>query len=466
MRKETSPDPKIAGSFRDPSGFLFHHEGLIYRQINHFYRAHYDLLLQSGLYQRLVDAKLLIPHREVEKTQAVSDEAYKVILPEQIPFISYPFEWSFGQLQDAALTTLQIQKIALEYEMSLKDASAYNIQFWRGRPVLIDTLSFEKYRVGEPWVAYRQFCQHFLAPLALMAYRDVRLNQLLRVYVDGIPLDLAHTLLPWCTLLRPSLLMHLHLHAKSQKHFGDKTVRPSAQSFGRTAFLGLIDSLESGVRRLVWEPQGTEWADYYQKTNYVEESAVHKKEVVTRYLEKVRPSMVWDLGANTGFYSRLASAQKIPTVAFDLDTAVVEINYQQCRKQSEEHLLPLILDLTNPSPALGWGNEERMTLAERGPVDLILALALVHHLAISNNLPLGHIASYFSRLTRYLVVEFIPKMDSQVQKLLRTREDIFSRYNRESFEIDFAPYFSILEAVKIRGSERILYLMQSLHDFK
>ena len=181
----------VPGSFRDPSGFLFYRDGLVYRQVNSVYAELYEQLIGSGLYQALVDARLLIPHEEVEIEPAEPSNAYKIIQPEQLPFISYPYEWSFSQLKDAALTTLEIQKRALEYEMSLKDCSAYNIQFWGGKPVFIDTLSFEAYREGHPWVAYRQFCQHFLAPLALMGANDVRLNQLLRVYIECVPLDLA-----------------------------------------------------------------------------------------------------------------------------------------------------------------------------------------------------------------------------------------------------------------------------------
>ncbi|MCK4638399.1 MAG: hypothetical protein KAT33_03170, partial [Bacteroidales bacterium] len=186
----------IAGSFRDPSGFLFKENGKIYRRINKVYADDYEQLMFSGLYNKLVENHLLIPHIETELKSADDDLLYKIIQPELVQFISYPYEWSFSQLKDAALTTLNIQKISMEHGMSLKDSTAYNIQFWNGKPVLIDTLSFEKYKEGEPWVAYKQFCQHFLLPLVLMSYTDIRLNQLFRIYIDGIPLDLGAKLLP------------------------------------------------------------------------------------------------------------------------------------------------------------------------------------------------------------------------------------------------------------------------------
>ena len=199
-----------AASFRDPSGFLFHHEGTLYRQVNRSYEADYNLLRDSGLYDLLTEKGLLIPHREASLDLARSGEAVRILEPELVPFISYPYEWCFGQLKDAALTTLRIQRRALEHGMALKDSSAYNIQFYNGRPLLIDTLSFEKYREGMPWIAYRQFCQHFLAPLALMCLKDVRLNQLLRIYIDGIPLDLASRILPLKSRFKLPLLTHIH----------------------------------------------------------------------------------------------------------------------------------------------------------------------------------------------------------------------------------------------------------------
>jgi len=198
------PNKVLPSSFRDPSGFLFLRDGFIYRQVNTIYRENYDYLISSNLYKTLVDAELLIPHHEVDIKKARSDEIYKVIKPELILFISYPYEWCFSQLKDAALTTLEIQKKSLDFGISLKDCSAYNIQFRKGKPIFIDTLSFERYHQGKPWVAYRQFCQHFLAPLALMSYKDIRLNQLFRVYIDGPPLDLTSSLLPFRTRFRIS----------------------------------------------------------------------------------------------------------------------------------------------------------------------------------------------------------------------------------------------------------------------
>ena len=453
----------VHGSFRDPSGFLFRREGVLYRQVNEAYGNTYDRLIESGLYQALVDEGLLIPHLEVSPSLAAASGAHRILQPEPLSFISYPYEWCFSQLQDAALVTLSIQKRALEHDMVLKDASAYNVQFHRGRPLFIDTLSFDSYVEGQPWIAYRQFCQHFLAPLAVMSYVDVRLGQLLRTYIDGMPLDLASRLLPARTGARFSLLAHIHLHAKSQKRHADDArsgERARSSRVRRAGLVGLVESLESAVRNLSWKSGGSEWGDYYEETNYSEMSRNHKADLIRRFLDCTKPDTLWDLGGNTGVYSRLGVDHGAEVVSWDTDPAAVEKNYLRQREESAPPLLPLVLDLANPSGGIGWANAERMSLAERGPVDVVMALALIHHLAISNNLPLDRIAEFLSRLGRFLIIEFVPKADSQVKRLLATREDIFPNYTRAGFEKAFAPWFQIREVEPIRDSTRLLYLCE------
>jgi hypothetical protein len=453
----------LDASFRDPNGFLFTREGELFRQVNLRYQPDYDLLMQSGLYERLVSRKLLVEHDEVNEAAIDPNLAYKIIQPEQVAFISYPYEWCFSQMKDAALATLKIQKIALKHGMSLKDASAYNIQFHHGAPTLIDTLSIEIYKEGEPWVAYRQFCQHFLAPLTLMAYRDVRLSQLLRIYIDGPPLDLVSQLLPTNTWLNLGLLTHIHLHAQAYTHYADKNVKDSRKSrrMSKEALTELISHLEGIVRKLAWNPAGTEWADYYNQTNYSEDAFDHKKSLITDWVRRMSPSSVWDLGANNGEFTRLATKYGIQAVAFDIDPAAVEQNYRAAKENEDTSLLPLVLDLTNPSPALGWHNRERNSLLERGPAKMVFALALIHHLAIANNLPLERIATFLSHATsRWLIVEFVPKSDSQVQKLLANRLDIFDNYTQNECERAFEEQFTIQEKVSISESERTIYLME------
>jgi hypothetical protein len=461
-----TPESSLPSSFRDPSGFVFTSNGELLRQVDPSYREHYDRLMGSGLYEALVNDGRLIAHREVGLDRAAGENAYRVLRPERVQFISYPYEWCFSELRDAALLTLSVQRTALEHGMSLRDASAFNVAFEGGRPVLIDTLSFEVLPEGRPWVAYRQFCQHFLAPLALMSYTDVRLGQLSRVHLDGIPLDLATELLPRRARSRPSLFMHLSLHAKSQaRHAADAGAaagqKGSSRKFSENAFRGVLDSLEKAVTSLTWEPDETVWTDYYgEGRTYSPEAAGEKDRLVSEFLAAASPGVVWDLGGNTGRYSRIAVAAGARAICFDVDPSCVEANYRHVVEQKETGILPLLLDLTNPSPAIGWANRERDTLVARGPADLVMALALVHHLAIANNVPLPLLAASLREMTEWLIIEFVPKTDPQVKVLLASREDIFPAYTREGFEEAFATSFTIQRAEDVPGSQRSLYLMR------
>ncbi len=454
----------VSGSFRDPSGHLFLHEGRIHRRVNPVYRCHYEAMMASGFYEAVVGDGSLIRHEEVEPAAIPGHEdAYRILRPEVIPFVSYPYEWSFSQLKDAALLTLSLQRRALEFDLSLKDASAYNVQFREGRPVFIDTLSFERYPEGRPWVAYRQFCMHFLAPLALISYRHPGLGKLLRASLEGIPLDLASRVLPLRTRLRPGLLTHIHLHARSQRVHGKSAASADVARTSRVSRIGLqgiVESLEMAVRKIGWEPVGTEWGDYYEDTNYSSEAEAHKQELVSGWIDQLCPTTVWDLGANTGRFGRIASQRGIFTVAWDADPAAVEKCYRDARAAGDGAMLPLIVDLMNPTPPLGWAGSERMSLSERGPAHVALALALVHHLAIGNNVPLDRIAEYLGSLCRFLIVEFVPKTDSQVARLLRTREDVFPDYTVTGFEAAFASRFTVRDRLPIRDSERLLFCLE------
>jgi hypothetical protein len=449
-------------SFRDPSGRVFESDGVLYRSVASSYRPHYDALFSSGLYESLTSSGLLVPHEEVDPDIGRATDVYRVIRPERIPFISYPYEWSFSALKDAALATLRIQSTALDHGMSLKDASAFNVQFRNGEPVLIDTLSFEIYEEETPWAAYRQFCQHFVTPLALMSYVDVRLGLLAKLYVDGIPLDLGSNLLPRRSRFSIGTKLHIHSHAKSmQKHsHAGVGVREMKGRFSRRAFRGFIDSLTSTIKSYQWQPSGTEWADYYSEADhYSHESLEVKKRVVATYLDELRPSLVFDLGANTGVFSRLASERGALTVSLDADPAVVEVNYRKMVANDEDDLLPLVFDLTNPSPGIGWANAERDALDRRGVADVGMALALIHHLVIGNNVPFALLASYFSSLCRSLIIEFVPKDDPKVQGLLASREDVFGDFNEKSFEEAFEEHFAIGRRTEISGTGRSIYLM-------
>jgi hypothetical protein len=453
----------VEGSFRDPSGFVYTRDGTLYRQINTSFRQRFEAFLASGLYDELAREGLLVPHEQVGLEFAASQDACAVIRPQRVDFISYPYEWSFGQLQDAASLTLEIQARALARGFTLRDSSAYNVQFQDGRPVLIDTLSLEPLEAGRAWDAYKQFCEHFLLPLTLMSMRDVRCNTLLRSYLDGIPLDLGSRLLPRRTWMSVSSLLHIHLHAWAQGRYARTAVSSAAKgrTMSRKGLLTLVKNLGDAVRRLSWRPAGTEWADYTTDNNYSETAARSKRNLILGHLGESRAGTVWDLGANTGDYSRAAREAASLVVSFDVDPAAVERNYRRVRAEGETGILPLLLDLTNPSPAQGWAGRERLSLEERGPADVVLALALIHHLAIGHNLPFEKVASYLVKLGKVLIIEFVPKSDPQVARLLLSRPDIFPAYTKEGFEKAFSRCFRIQAAAQIDDSQRWLYRMSA-----
>ncbi|HEY6736189.1 MAG TPA: class I SAM-dependent methyltransferase [Candidatus Saccharimonadia bacterium] len=448
---------------------MYWQDGEVYRRVTEAGRQGYEALRQSGLYDALVKRRLLVPHAEQAVPAGAADTAY-ILKPARVPFISYPYEWAFSALQDAALATLEAQRLALEHGLTMKDASAYNVQFLDGRPVLIDTLSFEPYGGQPAWQAYAQFCRHFLAPLALMSQVDVRLGGLLRNYIDGVPLDLTAALLPLRSKARPGLLLHLALHNASQQRYAHRA-QPAAtaaapSALGKQSLLGLLDSLTRTVRKLRLPRRlSTEWGEYYTFTNYSDAASRHKAEVVAEFVKLAQPRRVWDLGGNDGRFSRVAlEAGAGQALCFDVDPVAVEKSYRQLRRHPEPRLLPLLADLTNPSPALGWAQQERQGLTERAqPGTTIMALALVHHLAISNNLPFDHIAAWLARLGDHLIIEFIPKTDSKVQILLATRKDIFHQYDQANFETSFQKHFEIVTHTPVEGSQRVMYLMQARH---
>ena len=452
----STDETRHAASFRDPSGFIFERDGRLFRQVNRSYAADYDLLMASGLYEKLARAGSIIPHQEVAEAPAEPDLAYKVIEPERLEFVSYPYEWSFSELKDAALLTLAVQKRAMKAGLALKDASAYNIQFVRGKATLIDTLSFARYREGEPWIAYRQFCEHFLAPLAACGLVDPRLGRTFVAQLDGIPLDLASALLPGRSWLMPGLVMHLHLHARFQRGFGATPDAAGRTRVSRMGMLALIDSLERAIASIRWRPSATAWTGY-DADDAGGDYRARKLAAVQGCIAGRSLPLVYDLGANLGRFSRAAASGQGVVVAADADAAVVDASYRACREEGNRDLLPLVVDLVNPGPGIGWNNEERVPFLQRARPDLVMALALVHHLAIGNNLPLARIARMFRALCAELVVEFVPPSDSQAMRLLAARRGAVHEYSQAKFEDAFGACYGAARVQALSASGRTLY---------
>ena len=295
----------VPSSFRDPSGVVYEAKDGFYRTINPSFRVEFEYFTNCGLYDRLLSLELIIPF---EETKIHRDNVWKTIRASRIPFISYPYEWCFSQLKEAALVTLQLQQEALKYGMILKDASAYNVQLTQGMLKHIDHLSFERYEANKPWVAYQQFVKHFLGPLTLMAKSDLRYGLALRNYIDGLPLDYISEKIPKLTWFNIGVLLHIHLHAWLQQRYSDpktskKRYRIPKRAVSLDTLIGLNDSLIAAVTHLRLPTIKTEWSEYYQDNNYNHEAFNYKKEIVTNVARKFNFNKACDLGANAGIFS-------------------------------------------------------------------------------------------------------------------------------------------------------------------
>ncbi|MDO4569807.1 MAG: SAM-dependent methyltransferase [Planctomycetia bacterium] len=450
---------KVFGSFRDPAGGVFVENDRIYRAIYADGVEDYRLFVESGLAKELLKKKWIPEFQEVDPARI--NGAEKVIEVERLPWISCPYEWSFHQLKEAALFTLKLQIKALDFNMTLKDASAYNIQLLNARPVMIDLQSFERYEEGTPWNAYRQFVMHFLGPLLLMA-RDVRYGQLFRAWLDGFPIDFTSKQLPRRSWLSFACLLHIHLHARMIAKYENTRGKSEAnrekpsKPVSKSSLYQLLDSLVNFVKSIRSAKMSTEWGDYYNDINYSDSAFKAKKALIEEICRKFQPARVCDLGANCGEFSRQVPDSVPVVISADIDPVAVDKNYIQVRKNDETSIYPVLIDLCNPSPSLGWMNGERDSFLNRARCDVALGLALIHHLCIGNNLPLRYVAQLFDQLAPVAVVEFVPKDDSQTQRLLSAREDIFPEYTLERCVQVFGEYFPHCETHPVPDSKRTI----------
>ncbi|HMK05002.1 MAG TPA: hypothetical protein VK489_12450, partial [Ferruginibacter sp.] len=346
---------------------------------------------------------------------------------------------------------------SLKKEMILKDATPFNIQFHNGKPVFIDTLSFQHYEAGKPWVAYRQFCECFLAPLLLMHYCHPDTNRLFTVYPNGIPLDVLTGVLPNRSKWNLNTFLHIHLQVK----ITGKKRQPANNDnkLSKQKLEILVKGLAGFVQGLSVKKIKTAWDDYYTDTVLQDNYLQAKTKLVHSFLTAVEFASVIDLGANDGRFSLLLSNKK-KLIATDADPNCINSLYLKIKKEKIGNILPLVVNLMTPSPAIGWNNAERDPLAKRLKADLVLALALVHHLAIANNVPLQYIADWLQPMAGHLIIEFIPKADEKVKLLLQNRKDIFEEYTLEHFKAAFAGKYHLLKEEQVGNTNRILFLMK------
>jgi SAM-dependent methyltransferase len=390
----------------------------------------------------------------------LAGETAGVLRHERVPFISYAYEWPFSMLQDAALLQLELNQRGLRAGLAVKDATPYNVQFRGTRPVFIDVGSFEKLRPGEPWIGYRQFCMQFLYPLMFQAYKDLPYHPLLRGAIDGISPHEARAVFAG-DRFKKGVMSNVLLHAKMESRYADAGGREVKRDLKRAGFgKALLDAnlrkLEKLVRRLEFKPGRTAWTEYGQTNTYSDEEAARKAEFVRAAAARHTGGLVWDLGCNDGTYSRVAAEHAGTVVAVDADHATVDGLYRSLRDEQRTDILPLVMSLTDPSPDIGWRGLERARLERRGTPDLALALALIHHVVITGNVPVREFVAWLRSLDGALVIEFPEREDPMVQKLLSGKtEKANPDYERETFERALGERFEV-ERTERLGS-RTLY---------
>jgi hypothetical protein len=443
-------------SFRDPAGFIFKSGDWFYRYVSPGYKLHYDHAVSNEIFREAIEKKLLLTFEETDSVHLEKLEHYKTLIPKQIPFFTYPWEWSFEQLKEAAMVTLSLCRLALNKGMILKDATPLNLQFIDGRFQWIDHLSFEIYQEGNTWIAYRQFCEMFLNPLLIASCCGMETHRILHAYPNGITSIQTAQLLPW----KKRWNLHIQLHVFLQANMQRKKTGPESkkQSFSIPKIVRILDSLETCIRSLSYQSPTPVWSHYYEETILSKEYLQEKKTTIKQLLENIPYQTVFDAGCNDGEMAELCKPEALIAAA-DNDSVCINNLYRKIRNNKTSHIIPFVIDLTQPSGGMGWENKEQVSFMERKEFDLIMALALIHHLAIGKNIPLNKIATLFAKIGKELIIEFVPKEDPKVIDMLANRKDIFDAYNRIEFEKVFSQYFGINRIIESASTKRIIYYM-------
>jgi hypothetical protein len=463
---EIALDP---GSFRDRTARVFYQDGKVFRGLNAAALREFDALSGTSFYRRFVASGGIVPTQRREPSAVLpSGHQWAAILEhERVPFVSYPYEWSFEMLRDGALLHLDLVLAGLDEGIGMKDASAYNVQ-WRGpRPVFVDVASFYKRPAREPWVGYRQFCQMFLYPLLLQAYRDVPFQPWMRGNIDGMDAEVCLRLLSTRDYLRAGVLAHVYLQAKAQAAYSSTTRNVKADlnaaGFDARIIKANATRLRSLVAGLQWKPQQSTWSEYVKCGHYEDADAAQKRDFVRKVAETRSWALAWDIGSNVGVFSRIVAEHADYVIAMDADHIAVDRLYQALKAESIVNVLPLTVNVIDPSPALGWRNMERKRLDDRGRPDLVLALAVIHHVVIGGNIPMAEFVQWLRDLGGELVIEFVTREDPMVATLLRNKDDQYADYDEGVFERELAERFRIVKRHPLGSGTRIMYHAQPSH---
>jgi SAM-dependent methyltransferase len=449
------------GSFRDPESRVFYAGDGVYRALSADGLSDFEALEATGL----LDDERVVRTERADGTAAVSGllvhEPAAVLRHERIPFVSYPYEWSFSMLKDAALLQLDLLLAALEHDMVLKDSTPYNVQFKGGRPTFVDVGSFERLREGEPWVGYRQFCMLYLYPLLLQSAKGVPFQPWLRGSIDGITPSQMRGLLSFRDRFRKGVFTNVFLHARLEARYADRPQQVKEEVkrvFKKELFVANVRKMRKLVERLSWDPPEGVWTAYGERNSYTDDDARRKDEFVREVARSRDWNLVWDIGCNIGRYSRIAAEGARTVVAVDADQGPVELLYRDLSAEGEERILPLTMNLADPSPGLGWRGLERRAMPDRGKPDLVLALALVHHMAIGANVPVREFVDWLRSLGSALVIEFPTREDPMVKQLLAPkREGLHPDYELDYFERTLKEAFEVERSERLESGTRVLY---------
>jgi hypothetical protein len=453
-------------SFRDPASTIFYLDDRVVRALAVSGAADWAALRETRFFERAVQSGRIVATTDVDLASlgdALPDGDWAAAVEhERIPFVSYPYEWTFSMLRDAAALHLELLLEALDEGLTMKDGYAFNVQWTGARPVFIDVPSFERSH-GGPWAGYRQFCQTFLYPLLLQSHKGVDYHAWMRGSLEGIaPRDLRR-LMSARDLLRPGTLKHVHLHAAMDARFTGKaqSVERELTSAGFTADLtkAIVNGLLKVVRKLRWHAGDSHWVDYRHTCNYSDADRAAKEAFVKEAVAQARPGLLWDLGCNDGAYARLAAEHAGQVVAIEGDHVVADSLYRSLRESGVRNVLPLVMDLANPSPGLGWAGTERRALTDRAKPDMVLYLALIHHLVIAGNVPMAAVLDWIRSLDAQVVIEFVDPDDSQAERLLANKPaGMHDDYRRDVFERLLEERFAVERANVLPSQRRALYV--------
>lgn len=454
-----------SGSYRDRRGRIFYVDDRVLRTVMPVALEDFKFVRASGLIDTLVDRGRLTAETIVDKNLLGQEgnAASLVLEHPKLPFISYPYEWCFSALKDAALLHLNIQLEALASDVTMTDASAYNVQFLGTKPIFIDNLSFRRYHEGEFWDGHRQFCDQFANPLVLRSVLGVSHNAWFRGALEGITAEDLSRMLPWRSRLSWNILTNVFMQARLQRSAsnGDGLAKAQSRRLPKIGFEQMLHGLRNWVAKLEPAADGkTVWQDYAEDNSYAADEAKKKRDFVAEFTAATQPSTVIDIGCNTGDFSVVAldnGAERC--IGFDFDQGALEYAYRRAR-DSALNFTPLLLDAANPSPDQGWLQAERGGFARRAKGDAVFALALVHHLAIAKNIPLQQVLDWLLDMAPRGVIEFVPKNDAMVQRLLQNREDLFDDYSAETFESLLGSLARIEKKATVSSSGRTLYWVE------